>query len=232
MHNRTGLTNLLRGTHDNVTDLLQNTEVPGLRILTSGPLPSNPPDTLYSPSLHQVIAKLKEEADLILFDTPPLAVSDPFIIAGIVDGVLLVAWAGRTRRNEISSALERIGLSGTPVIGVILNRVSLEGEGYYYYYRSYYDTGSEPPVPPPSDGERRCQGGGARATARAATLAIRPRRETLTGAIPDVSRNRPKRDLARGTSGPPSTSSDTLEQHVEKVETLIAAQWQRRNCNE
>jgi succinoglycan biosynthesis transport protein ExoP len=149
LHNRVGLTNALRGTHESVTDLLQRTDVPNLRVLTSGPLPANPPDTLYSPALHEIIAELKEEADLILFDTPPMAVSDPFIIAGIVDGMLLVAFAGRTRRAEISTALERIGLSGTPVIGVILNRVDLEGEGYYYYYRSYYESGSEPPAPPP-----------------------------------------------------------------------------------
>ncbi len=153
LQNRVGLTNALRGTHDDPHDLLQETGIPNLRVMTSGPLPSNPPDTLYSPALHKLIEDLKQEADLILFDTPPLAVSDPFIVAGAVDGMLLVAWSGRTRRNEISSALERIGLSGTPVIGIILNRVDLQGEGYYYYYRSYYDTGSEPPVSsPPDDG--------------------------------------------------------------------------------
>jgi non-specific protein-tyrosine kinase len=153
LSNRTGLTNLLRGSHNSVKELLQQTEVPGLRVLTSGPLPANPPDTLYAPSMHEVIKQLEDEADLVLFDTPPLAVSDPFIIAGIADGVLLVAWAGRTRKNEVATALERIGLSGTPVIGIILNRVDLEGEGYYYYYRSYYDNNTEPPPPnPPSDG--------------------------------------------------------------------------------
>ena len=50
--------------------------------------------------------------------------------------MLLVLTAGRIRANELTSALERIGLSGTPVVGVVLNRIDAGDEGYYYAYRS------------------------------------------------------------------------------------------------
>lgn len=143
LQNRIGLTNALQGSRRSARDLLQKTEVPGLQVLTSGPLPTSAPDTLYSPSLPSVLEDLNEEADLIIVDTPPIAVSDPFIVSAVVDGVLLVAYAGRTRRNEITTALERLKLSGTPVVGVILNRVNLVGEEYYYYYRSYYETDAD-----------------------------------------------------------------------------------------
>lgn len=139
LNNRVGLTNLLRGTHYDVADVVQHTGVPNLRVVTSGPLPGSPADTLYVPRMRQVLAELKQDADIVLVDTPPLGVSDPITVAGIVDGVLLVVGSGRNRKHELVSALERIGLSGAPVVGVVLNRVNMEGEGYYYDYPSDSD---------------------------------------------------------------------------------------------
>ncbi len=155
VNNRVGLTNLLRGTHSNPAEVIQQTEIPNLRVLTSGPLPANPADTLYAPRMRQVLNDLKQEADVILLDTPPLGVSDPIIVAGLVDGMLLVVGSGRSRKNELAAALERIGLSGAPVVGVILNRVDMEGEGYYYYYRSDKESAAEPPesLPAQRDGK-------------------------------------------------------------------------------
>ena len=133
--NQVGLTNLLRGTHDQLSDVLQDTQIPGLRVLASGPIPTNPPDVLDSPSMREIVSQLREEADFVIFDTPPIELSDPLIIAGLVDGVLLVVSSGRIRKNDLMAATERLGLTGVLIVGVVLNRVETQG-GHYYTYRS------------------------------------------------------------------------------------------------
>lgn len=141
--NRTGLTNLLLAdARVDLDPLLQPTAVPGLRVLTTGPLPPNPSDVLNSPRMRDVIAQLEESADVVLIDAPPMAVSDALIVASLVDGVMLVTTGGRTRANELTSVVEALARSGTTLTGVVINRASMEGESYYYY-QSYYSTDSD-----------------------------------------------------------------------------------------
>lgn len=145
--NRSGLTNLLllRGGDEELSGYLRPTAVEGLQVLTTGPLPPNPPDLLGSPRMSELIQRLEQLADIVLIDTPPLALSDPLIIAGHVDGVLLVTTAGQTRSKELVRALEELSRTSTPVIGVVLNRVKLEHDRYYYYYYEYYRPDGRPP---------------------------------------------------------------------------------------
>lgn len=137
--NRSGLTNLLlRGGDEDLGGFLRPTPVEGLQVLTTGPLPPNPPDLLGSPRMAELIERLERLADIVLIDTPPLALSDPLIVAGSVDGVLLVTMAARTRSTELIRALEELSRASTPVIGVVLNQVRLEHDSYYAYYYEYY----------------------------------------------------------------------------------------------
>jgi len=144
--NRTGLTNLLLAdVHVDLNPLLQLTEVPNLRVLTTGPLPPNPADVLNSKRMKDVIEQLEAAADVILIDAPPMAVSDALIIASLVDGVMLVTSGGRTRSAELVSVVDALGRSGTKLTGVLINRVKLQGESYYYY-QSYYTSDADPPT--------------------------------------------------------------------------------------
>jgi len=77
-----GLTDLLLQEDPDVEGFLRPTEVEGLSVLPSGPLPPNPSELLSSPRLGQVIEDLKERVDLVLFDSPPvLAVTDATVLA-------------------------------------------------------------------------------------------------------------------------------------------------------
>ena len=70
---------------------VQATGVANLSVLTSGPLPPNPSELLGSRRLGEVLSQLKNEADILLVDAPPIiAVADAAILASKVDGVLLV----------------------------------------------------------------------------------------------------------------------------------------------
>ena len=142
---RTGLTNLLLSSADvNLQPLLRETAIPGLRVLPAGPLPPNPPDVLNAPRMRQIVERLEAEADIVLFDAPPMAVSDALILGGIADSLLLVVTHGRTRTAELQHAVQELAQTGTPLVGVVINQAELaRAGGYYSYYRAYYDSDSK-----------------------------------------------------------------------------------------
>lgn len=138
--NNTGLTTALLMAQPAADGLLQETKVPGLRVLTSGPLPPNPAELLGSARMRELIQALSAQADIALFDSPPVtALADAAILGSQTDGVLLVISAGQTRREltrRTMAALERVRAR---VVGAVLNRLPLQGAGYGYYYYYYYD---------------------------------------------------------------------------------------------
>jgi Mrp family chromosome partitioning ATPase len=109
-----------------------------LHVVTSGPIPPNPADLLGSGRMEALIARLKEKADMVILDTPPvMAVTDAVVLATRVDGVLLVNDARRTRRAMVQRTVERLRQVDAPLLGVVLNSVSLGGSGYYAYQYYY-----------------------------------------------------------------------------------------------
>ena len=112
-------------------------------MLTSGPLPPNAAELLGSSRMRELLAQLGAQADMILLDSPPVtALADAAIISGHMDGVLLVLGAGGTRRELAQRAVSALARVNARLVGVLLNRMPLEGSGYYYYYYhyGYYDT--------------------------------------------------------------------------------------------
>ena len=113
--------------------LLQQTDVPGLMLLPSGPLPPRPPDILGSRRMEAVIARLREQADMVLFDTPPInAVTDAAVLATKVDGVLLVFRAGSTTRDRAREARRLLEKVNAHIVGVVLTDVRAERDQYRY----------------------------------------------------------------------------------------------------
>jgi non-specific protein-tyrosine kinase len=111
---------------------IQETDVDGLGILTSGPLPANPADVLASQKMDDVIARLSEMAEYILFDVPPvLAVSDAAILGRRLAGVLLVVKAGATRRDHTARARDQLERVNANLIGVVLTNAPRSSRSYY-----------------------------------------------------------------------------------------------------
>ena len=160
--NNVGLSTALLDKEHDPKVYLQDTDVPNLRVMTTGPIPPNPAEMLNSARMQEMIEMLKGEADMVLFDVPPvLAVADTSILASQVDGALLVVWAGKTRGELLMQAFERLQSIGVAPLGVVLNKLAQRRSGYYYnsyYYASRY--GDDEP-----DGQRRRRSG----------LGLRPR---------------------------------------------------------
>jgi capsular exopolysaccharide synthesis family protein len=129
--NDVGLTSMILSQDDELP--LQETGVPGLSLLPSGPLPPRPADILGSKRMESVIARLRSQADIVLFDTPPvIAVTDAAVLATKVDGVLLVFQANKTSRDRARRARQMLEKVKANIVGVVLNNAEIE-QGYGYY---------------------------------------------------------------------------------------------------
>ncbi len=139
--NDRGLTTALLDGQTPVCDHLQATGLDNLYLLSSGPLPPNPAELLGSQRMGQVIEELAKQADVLVFDSPPLlAVTDAALLARQLDGTLVVVDAGGTRRGSVARAFDALRASGAHVLGAALNRIIPARSGYYhsYYYYHYY----------------------------------------------------------------------------------------------
>jgi len=112
----------------------QPTGVPNLQVLTTGPLPPNPSELLASRQMARVLDVLRDAADLVLFDAPPVvAVTDAAILAPRMDGVLLVVDAGTTRRDWARRARAQLEKVNARLLGVVLNNAQVDTQLYGYY---------------------------------------------------------------------------------------------------
>lgn len=113
---------------------LQQTGIENLRLLPSGPKPPNPADLLGSQQVERVIAGLVEQADIVLFDAPPIiGVTDAVLLGTKADGLLLVIRAGQTRREHAERAKELLEKAKVRIIGATLTNAPKEGTVGDYY---------------------------------------------------------------------------------------------------
>jgi len=134
-----GITDILAGT---ITwrEAIQDPGIDNLRILAAGPYPPNPSEILQSQEFDDLIKELKQEFEIILFDSPPiLPVTDAAIIASKVDAVVLVYFVGKAAREALMRAKIQLENVNANIIGVVLNDIKAEGKlAYTYYYHYQY----------------------------------------------------------------------------------------------
>ncbi|NUN50790.1 MAG: CpsD/CapB family tyrosine-protein kinase, partial [Candidatus Brocadiae bacterium] len=85
-----------------VDALLLDTSEPNLRFIPSGPPPANPVALLKGSPFKALLAEVSQKADIILIDTPALlGAVDPLLLTPVADGILFVAAAHGTRREDV-----------------------------------------------------------------------------------------------------------------------------------
>jgi capsular exopolysaccharide synthesis family protein len=122
-----GLCELLLGHAPSLQKALQETGIPNLTLLAAGRPPLDLALALTSPRLVELIEALREQADIIIFDSPPVLLApDTAILSGLVEGTLLVVRDGYTTLESASRAKERLSAyEGAPVMGVLFSRARL-----------------------------------------------------------------------------------------------------------
>jgi capsular exopolysaccharide synthesis family protein len=143
-----GLSTYLLGEVDDIGQIvLGDPSLPGLRLLPSGPVPSNPAELLTSPRVGELVAELEAHSDIVIFDAPPvLPVADSVILGSHVGLAVLILDAANTQRSAAVHAKELLQRVGTEVIGCVLNAFDASGSPYYYepyYYSQYYSKPDE-----------------------------------------------------------------------------------------
>ena len=95
--------------------------MPNLSLLPAGPTPPNPAELLSSARSPILLARAREAATFVILDAPPIsAIADALALATIVDGVLLVVRAGKTRRPAAQRAKDQLERVGANILGVVL----------------------------------------------------------------------------------------------------------------
>lgn len=142
--NELGVTSLAVGVSD-LEHTAQDTTVPGLRVVSSGPVPPNPPELLNSQTWKDCLRQVVESSDLVIVDSPPAAMfTDAQILAGMTDATLLIVSAREGQRLALRRTVDLLRRAGAKVVGAVVNKAYPAfakgiGKGsYYYYYYDYY----------------------------------------------------------------------------------------------
>jgi capsular exopolysaccharide synthesis family protein len=125
-----------------------SSSIADVSVVPSGRRPSRPGELLSSNGMRRAVAEARNRADVVILDTAPLlAEGDVAHLLPLVDGVLVVARAGKTAQQAADRArefLERLG--GAPVIGIVLmgSAESSMPRRYYGYGNGNNENPSEP----------------------------------------------------------------------------------------
>jgi len=131
---RPGLSDLLAVGDSDTTPYI--TKVGNLHVMTGGTRLSDPGALLSMRRTREILARLRQEYQLIVLDSPPVVpIADSHFLAGLADGVLMVVRARQTRRELLQRAIESLGPAN--ILGVILNDVEYGDTRYAYAYRYY-----------------------------------------------------------------------------------------------
>ncbi|MCA9256282.1 MAG: polysaccharide biosynthesis tyrosine autokinase, partial [Phycisphaerales bacterium] len=134
-----GLSNILIG-QGQLRDYVSPSQVPGLDVLGAGPIPPNPAELLGSSYLRDVIVDARARYDQVIFDGPPvLLVSDAMVLAGAVDGCLLICEYRKTSRGALQRSRANLEAINARIFGAVLNKVEGRRGGYFRKsYREFY----------------------------------------------------------------------------------------------
>ncbi|WP_277561153.1 polysaccharide biosynthesis tyrosine autokinase [Acinetobacter beijerinckii] len=133
-----GLSELLSNQAD-LSQVIHQTDVAGLSIITRGKNPTNPSEMLSSQQFKLLLENLDQQYDHIIIDTPPvLAVTDGIIISQYAGVNLLVARYAKSQMKELELSLNRFEQAGVKVNGFILNDIQRASAGYGYGYNYAY----------------------------------------------------------------------------------------------
>ena len=138
---RKGFTDLLAGTTrlvDTVTPITEHVQLaPRGAALTA--LARN---GLGTGRLGKILGEMSAETDYVLLDSSPiLLIPDNLYIAAAADAIVLVVAVGQTRPRDLLRTKAVLERSGTPIVGVVLNRTPVKQlNSYYRQYSGYYSS--------------------------------------------------------------------------------------------
>lgn len=135
--NRAGLVSAL-AENMKLDEIITATSIPGLDLITAGPLSPNPSGLLASDAMTSLLAEVAAIYDYVLIDSPPVsAVADAIVIGNHCDGLVLCVEGGRTPREIVARVRDKLLRSNVRILGVLINNLEEKSYDYGYYYNYY-----------------------------------------------------------------------------------------------
>lgn len=103
---------------------LQPSPLPSLSVMGAGGEADVPARLLGSRAMSELLTELGSERVALLAGPPALPAADASLLSGMVDAVILVTAAYRTRRSAVRDALARLEGVGANVVGAVLDGFS------------------------------------------------------------------------------------------------------------
>jgi capsular exopolysaccharide synthesis family protein len=139
--NDQGLSTYLSGISD-FDQVVQNTEIENLFLVSGGPVPPNPSELLLTGKFEEFIKRALEIFDFVLIDTPPLAlVTDAFVMSKFVDHTVFVMRQNYSPKEFVRSIDEYYRSGKINNISILLNDIYKSGLGYGYGQSYAYQYG-------------------------------------------------------------------------------------------
>lgn len=121
-----------------LSDIINETNIPGLHLVLTGPLTPNPTELLEGERMEQLLEHLRADFDAVIIDSPPLgSVIDAALLAPRCDGVVLVVECNATSYRVAVDVKKQLEVTGCRILGTVLNKVKVEDQKYYKYYGDY-----------------------------------------------------------------------------------------------
>lgn len=118
-----GLTNVLLGEITLESSLFRLDDIPGLAVLPSGSIPSNPSEILIGNRMAELLSNVSACFDMVIIDSPPIGpVSDGLVLAGLVDGVILTISSKKTKINMAENAVKALRKIDANILGVVFTK--------------------------------------------------------------------------------------------------------------
>ena len=105
-------------------DLMLTPGLDNLNIITTGSIPANPTELFNSDRFIEFIDTVKQEYDIIIFDSAPvLTTADTAILGVKVDAILIVYQPGMASKETLKRTSKQLRQVKSKILGVVLNGV-------------------------------------------------------------------------------------------------------------
>lgn len=137
--NDQGLSNYLSG-QKMFKDVLQNTFIDNLDVISAGPVPPNPSELMLRSEMDQFFKEAKEKYEVIIVDTPPLdIVTDAFSLSKYCDHTMFIVRQSFTPLATVQKLMDIT--NKVPSLSIVLNDIRNTRAGYGLGYGYHYGYG-------------------------------------------------------------------------------------------
>ena len=143
--NERGLSTLLTSSDPLEQATLRSAQA-NLTLLPAGPIPPSPTELLSTARMEDILQAAARQYEVVVVDSPPiLGLADAPLMSALVDGVIIVVEADRSRRGALKSALRRLRAMRPVLLGAVLTKFdplkSANRHSEYYGHKYYqYDS--------------------------------------------------------------------------------------------